>query len=68
MELESGIGDLRILCGKFLTATSEVVSNMLFPIFVFGNNKNNGQEEDCGHGTQKETECDLPFHPNSTSS
>jgi hypothetical protein len=32
LELESGIEDLRILCGKFLTATSEVVSNMLFPV------------------------------------
>ena len=38
-ELESGIGDLRILCGTFLTATSEVVSNMLFPIINSGNNR-----------------------------
>ena len=31
---------MRILYGTFLNSIDNVVSNMLFPIFVFGNNRN----------------------------
>ena len=51
LELESGIVDLRTQCGKFLTATSEVVSNMLFPIINSGNNRDKrsarGADSNC---------------------
>ena len=31
---------MRILCGTFLNSIDNVVSNILFPIFVFENNRN----------------------------